>query len=226
MPLADLIQEFFKRDLSESELDSLDGILKNSIEDVLRFENGLEKYYLATGLPQPHLPKTLHALPKAGGWGGWAGGSSWVKMVIIVAAGTGGIALWKYSAVPQITAPKPVITAPVSTRPPVKPAPKMVSKPILALPAPVQPGPAAKGDELSVVVDTAKKSLVTVRIVDASQHEIRLLYSGFVEPGHWSFQWDSLLADGKSAPAGDYFIEVQSGSYHQSKKISLKPNLP
>ncbi len=57
--MADLIQEFFERELSEAEANSLGNLLQESPDSALRFESLLEKHYLQTGLPSPQLPSGL-----------------------------------------------------------------------------------------------------------------------------------------------------------------------
>jgi flagellar hook assembly protein FlgD len=84
--------------------------------------------------------------------------------------------------------------------------------------------PTATGEQLSVVVGAQEKTLVTVRILNHEGQEIRDLYTGFIQPGHWSFRWDGDLSDGVVAPAGNYEIDVQTGALHQTKDIRIKAN--
>ena len=182
----------------------------------------LEQNYLATGLPQPTLPQGLRYLPKGGG--------SLFKGILpkLLAAGlavvAGGLA-WKFW--PQAEVPAAI------QQPATQPMVQKHSIPavIHRKPAPVEPlaaGPAQEGQELSVILNTAQKSLVTVRILGPDGREVRALYTGFVAPGKWAFQWDGLLGDGQPAGAGDYKIDVQSGEAHLSKdiQIKLKPSNP
>lgn len=212
--MVDLVEKFFTQDLSEAEQEALSQYLERSPEAALNYERLLEQNYLATGLPQPMLPKSLQSLPRVGG-GGLAGGSSWVPMTLagLVVAG---IALWKFW---------PPTKAEIST-PVQKPMVQQAHvKKIAKKPTPIQPlaaGPAQEGQELSVVVSAPQRSLVTVRILDAQGREVRALFTGFVESGRWSFQWDGLLENGEPASAGDYLIDVQSGASRQSKNIHIK----
>ncbi|HTC21346.1 MAG TPA: FlgD immunoglobulin-like domain containing protein, partial [bacterium] len=208
--MADLTQEFFEREFSESDGDSLKALLEESPEAVLRFERLLESHYLATGLPSPELPPSLQSLPfKPGGWGAFG---AWKLLSVLAAAGLAFVA-WKYWPSSQTLAIQP---APVPAAMSQAPAPVIANpRPAQAvLPPTVEPqpaGPMAEGKELSVVVGTQEKTLVTVRILGQGGREIRDLYTGFVQPGHWSFKWDGELSDGNPAPAGDYQIDVQSG---------------
>jgi hypothetical protein len=221
--MADLIQEFFEREFSETEADSLGKLLGESPNEAIRFEGLLEKHYLATGLPFPELPPSLQSLPlKPGGWGG---AGAWKLLAVLAAAGLAFVA-WKYRSAPPTLA---VTAVPAPAAFSQAPAPVIANpRPAhAALPPTVEPqqaGPMAEGKELSVVVGAQEKTLVTVRILGQGGREIRDLYTGFVQPGHWSFKWDGELSDGNPAPAGDYQIDVQSGASHQTKDIRIKPN--
>jgi hypothetical protein len=222
--MADLIQEFFERELSETEADSMGKLLGESPDEALRFEGLLEKHYLATGLPFPELPPSLQSLPfKPSGWGGVG---AWKFLAVLAAAGVAFVA-WKYWPSPSVSLPAVAIPAPAAI--PQVPAPAIANpRPAQAvIPPMIEPqpaGPMAEGKELSVVIGTQEKTLVTVRILGQGGKEIRDLYTGFVQPGHWSFKWDGELSDGNPAPAGNYQIDVQSGASHQTKDIRIKPN--
>jgi hypothetical protein len=214
--MADLIQEFFERELSGPEADSLGTLLQESPDEALRFEGLLENHYLATGLPLPQLPASLQNLPLSPGGMGAMGG--WKLFALLVVAGAG-FALWKYWPGSQ-TLPAKAALAPVAS----------ISQPVFSAPAKPQPvhprkaDPAAVGEELSVVVGAAEKTLVTVRVLDAEGKEVRDLYTGFISPGHWSFQWDGLLSAGAPAPTGNYQIDVQAGALHQTKDVHIQSN--
>ena len=208
--MPDLIQEFFERELNESESDSLGILLQESPDEALRFEGLLESHYLATGLPLPQLPSTLQSLPLNPGGMGAAG--VWKILALVAAAGAGFIA-WKFW-------PTSEVVQPMATKSPAPgsqiPIPKIKKSPSWSV-----QDPAAVGEELSVVVDTPEKSLVTVRVLDAAGREVRHLFTGFVEPGERSFQWDGNLSAGEPAPPGGYKIDVQTGGSHQIKDIRL-----
>ena len=222
--MADLVQEFFTRDLSEAEHAALSKLLEGSPDAALSYERLLEQNYLATGLPQPTLPKGLQSLPQSGA-GGITGLGSSIKIFLVVLAATGAV-LWKFW--PQT---KAEISMPVQ-----QPAQQILEKhltaqvkPAVKKIAPLLPsaaGSTREGQELSVVVDAPQRSLVTVRILNPAGKEVRALYTGFVEPGRWNFKWDGLLENGEAAGAGDYRIDVQTGAAHQSKDIRIKLGQP
>lgn len=210
--MADLIHEFFERELSETESAALSEQLRLSTDESLRFEDLLESHYLATGLPLPELPASLQSLPLNPGGLGSALGLK-LAAVLMMAAGLGYVVLkyWPSTPVPQ-AALAPVVSE-------FQPA---ITKLLTVQPKSVSL--TATGEELSVVVGAQAKTLVTVRILNHEGKEVRDLYTGFVQPGHWSFQWDGDLSDGVPAPAGEYQIDVQSGALHQTKDIQIKSN--
>ncbi len=211
--MSDLIEQFFTRDLSEAEHEALSKLLQQSPEAAVKYERLLEQNYLATGLPQPTLPKGLTHFPTTGG--SLLGKSILLKVLAVGLAALAGGLLWKFW-------PKSNIAVPAAVQQPIQQIPPVITH---KKPAPVEPlaaGPNQEGQELSVVLNAAQKSLVTVRILDPSGREVRALYTGFVDPGKWSFQWDGLLENGQSANAGDYRIDVQSGATHLTKDIQIK----
>jgi hypothetical protein len=215
--MADLIHEFFERELSETESAVLSEQLRLSADESLRFEGLLESHYLATGLPLPELPASLQNLPLNPG--GLSSALSLKLFAVLIAAMGLGYAVYKFWPSPAV-APEAVLEPVVSVS---QSQPSAVITKLL----PVQPkavSPTETGEELSVVVGAQEKTLVTVRILNQQGREVRDLYTGFVQPGHWSFQWDGDLSAGVPAPAGDYQIDVQSGALHQTKDRQIKPN--
>lgn len=215
--MTDLVAEFFTRDLTEAEQEALSDLLERSPDAALNYERLVEQNYLATGLPQPTLPKGLNSLPKPG-MGGLTGLGGSAKLLLLIAAAVG-IALW--NVLPRTGAENPS-----SHTKPAVPQGLMNDQPApMKKQAPLQPSQAQaprEGEELSVVIDAPKKSLVTVRILNSTGKEVRALYTGFVEAGRWNIQWDGLLENGSAADAGNYRIDVQAGAVHQSKDIRIK----
>ncbi len=218
--MADLVDEFFKRELSESEAGDLEKLLQESPDAPLRFKALSEQRYMAMGLPAPQLPEGVHlpSAPQGMGLSAWIAGAVLTAVVITAT-------LWKFwpqasveSNVKTIPAPLPLsaVTAP----PPEKSAKTKALPPSSIKPIPA--APAAEGMELSVSVDTQTRVLATVRVLDASGHEVRSLFTGFIQPGQWTFKWNGDLADGQPAPAGQYKIDVQTGDSHQLKSIQIQ----
>lgn len=216
--MADLIQEFFTRDLNEAEQEALSKLLSESPEAALSYEGSLERNYLALGLPQPVLPPGLQYPRHIGS--GAASGNGWLSLALAGSALLG-LALWKFWPQAPASLPAPQAVAQRASAA----VPKVVMKHALQPPAPIAPqavGPSQEGQELSVIVEAPHQSLVTVRILDGTGKEVRALYTGFVQPGKWAFQWDGLLGNGEPAQAGSYRIDVLSGETHLSKDIRIK----
>jgi hypothetical protein len=218
--MADLIEEFFKRDLSESEAEDLGKLLQESPDAPLRFKALSEQRYLAMGLPAPQLPDGVHlpSAPRGLGLSGWIAGIVLTALVITAS-------LWKFW--PHAPVEANVKTIPVHLPPSAVTAsvPEKATKAKALPPSSIQPvpaAPAAEGMELSVSVDTRTRVLATVRVLDASGHEVRSLFTGFIQPGQWTFKWDGDLAGGQPAPAGQYKIDVQTGDSHQLKEIQIQ----
>jgi len=215
--MADLIEQFFMRDLSEAEHEALSGLLQQSPDAALKYEGLLEQNYLATGLPQPTLPQGLKYLPKGGG--SLLGKGVLPKLLAVgLAVMAGGLA-WKFW--PRAEVPAAIQQSATQPMAPKHSMPAVIHRKLVPV-EPLAAGPAQEGQELSVILNTAQKSLVTVRILGPDGREVRALYTGFVAPGKWAFQWDGLLGDGQPAGAGDYKIDVQSGESHLSKDIQIK----
>lgn len=218
--MADLIKEFFERPLSEAESQSLGDLLQGSPDEALRFEGLLKGHYLATGLPDPQVPSSLSAPPVSGG-SGIALGLKLFALLLAV-----GLLAWKFWPLSRtLLAPQAQAPAALSGMPLLKKTEPRLAHSTQALPVQPQAAePTAEGEELSVEVGTPEKALVTVRVLNGGGREVRELYTGFVQPGHWAFRWDGDLSDGAPAPAGDYQIDVQTGALHQTKNIRIKPN--
>ncbi len=55
--MTNLVNEFFNRNLTEAEAQSLEELLGNSPEEAIRFGEKMKQEYLAMGLPIPTIPK-------------------------------------------------------------------------------------------------------------------------------------------------------------------------
>src|SRR5581483_715967 len=159
--MADLINEFFERELSEAEADSLGDLLDRSPDSAMRFEGLLENHYALTGLPLPELPPSLLELPR-GPKGLW--GSAGLKILLVPAAAGLGFLAWKVWPSKPEASLQPQASLPVPLSHPVPAAPA-AKKPELPASGPLSVGPrvpdaSAQGDELSVVVGAQEKTLV------------------------------------------------------------------
>lgn len=211
--MSNLVEEFFKRDLTEAEAQELEGLLEKSPEDSLRFGQNLEQQYLSLGLTVPAIPGHFGpALPKAG----WGLLKSLLAAATLTGAGLLAWTLWpKPAAVISVPSPKTAL-------------PQTLSRPKAKLPAPPVEilqrltGTSQEGNRLSVVVELDHAAPVQVRIFDPFNREVRALYQGNLQAGKWSIHWDGLLTDGSKAPSGNYRIQVQSGTTEMSKNVVIE----
>lgn len=210
--MANLVDEFFKRNLSEAESKALEELLGRSPEDALKFAQKLQGEYLAMGLTVPQVPKHFAPMASKG-----TGAAVKTLLALVTLAGTGTAAWWLWHSHAS-----PVL-------PPLKPAiVQSLARPKAHLPPPPVEVPhrldasAEEGNRLSVVVELDRPAPVWVSIVDSHDRQVRDLYQGDLQKGKWSIRWDGLLSDGSRAPAGDYLILVKSGSTQMSKKVSLE----
>src|SRR5579871_878240 len=144
--MADLIEQFFTRDLSEAEHEALGKLLQESPEAAAKYESLLEQNYLATGLPKPTLPNSLNYIPK--GSGSLLGKGALLKVLAAgLAVVTAGMA-WKFWPKAEI----PVsIQQPVAQQIPQKRSIPVVLQRKLVPVKPLAAGPAQEGQQLSVV---------------------------------------------------------------------------
>lgn len=62
---------------------------------------------------------------------------------------------------------------------------------------------------------------VDLSVYDASGRKVKALVSGMKNPGHYEVTWDCCDASGARCPIGVYFIRMQSGKFHTSRKETL-----
>jgi len=234
--VSDLIEEYFKRDLTEEEEARLAESLASSPEDAGRLAEGLARMYHASGLPEPVWP---------GGTPPWKQPQSWVQKPIVplalLALGLGFMAYKWFTYVPQASlAPRvPAIPAPpreeslqknrdIPESLPLRkksPARIEVPSPTDHLVAPPDRNPSGHVyEQLSIVVEPKAPGLVTVRVKDANGVEIRDLYAGIIPAGKRVFSWDGKKEDGQLAAPGVYTLELQSGQKIMRREVKVEGN--
>lgn len=215
--MSDLVDQFFTGDLTGADEEALERLLLQSPEAASRFNLLAEEAYAATGQPAHQWPGKTIKLPPTGGMG------MGLKLFLALLAAGSGMVIWRFwpKTAPEIAPQAVTRSNPLPIQPAVSPhggtPPKTAPQKILPTQAPQE----AEGDELGILVEAPQVSLVTVRVLDSSNKEIRALYTGVLDPGKWSFRWDGLLDNGQSAPGGNYTIEVQKGPHRLSKPVSL-----
>lgn len=73
----------------------------------------------------------------------------------------------------------------------------------------------------TVKFQVPKTADVTVKIYDMLGQEIRTLFSGQVQRGTYSMQWDGLNNSGSIMSSGTYIYSMKSGEFVQSRKMLL-----
>jgi hypothetical protein len=235
-----LMKEFFKRDLTEAEEEQLARELATGPKKSLRFARLAEIAYLQTGLPHPSGGAGGASGSGLGGSG--LGGSMTLKVIAALMVGSASVVYYVNTqsspvqttlpkALPALQekmtpslAPKPLLNSQVPSQKVGStffPAPLATTQP-LGMVQPEAYNPDTKYDGLELVVERQTVGLVTLRVVDAAQKEIRLLYVGVLKPGKWSFQWEGKMENGDLAQPGTYQVEVQSGSVTLHKQIVIR----
>jgi hypothetical protein len=211
--MTNLVDTFFTRNLTEAEAEALDQLLEKSPGEALRMGERMRVEYLALGLPEPVMPRRFYP-PHPG--------LSLGKLFLLAAVCSTGILTWVFW-------PKPVLKMTEPALPAIKAvAPLAVAKPQAKLPPPPLQipqrlmGTSDEGNRLSVVVELDKPAPVEVNILNTQDQVVRALYQGVLPSGKWSIRWDGLLSDGTRAPAGEYHIQVQSGTTQMSKAVSIE----
>lgn len=208
-----LIEQFFERDLTEAEAQSLEDSLAASSADAAVFGDRLRSQYLALGLPDPMTP--THSIP----WG--HGGAGLTKAALgLLAMAALGTATWMFWPKPASVSVPFQQAAPAPIAPAVKGKTEPLAPPPLAVPERVIAG--EEGNRLSVVVELQRTAPVKVSILGTEDRVVRTLYTGRLDAGKWSLYWDGLKDDGSKAPAGTYRIQVESGASRMTKKVSLE----
>jgi hypothetical protein len=217
--MSDLVLEFFERDFTDAEKDSLGVALKASEKEAMRFMDRAAEAYAKTGLPEPKAPHVR--LPRGGGGqaaksaGGkpsrlnipWGGIQAFLTLLFVVVVA---LIAWKG---PDILGEK--VESPALLLPDEADAPVAVKKAVAARKAPVPVilqryvrGRTYRG--LLAVVNKPTDGATKVRVVDSMDRVVRNLFDGVIGKGAWVFQWDGRQENGRMSPNGNYSIEVES----------------
>ncbi len=236
--MSDLIEKYFREDLTEAEDKALGELLSSSDDAAQRFGAMAEAKYASYGLPEPGISDAVTP------------DTSFLKPWMIPAAAlliAGGATWWMTRGAPcpsEVSAPavvapvpeEPAQAAPKSDVPrkvtkPSLPSPKaptaeVVSEPPPALSA-IEPPPETAANRESypktrVVVNRSTSGIVTVRVIGPDGTVVRKMYEGLLQAGRWSFDWDGRLDDGRGVSPGRYRIEVVSGGSVQSREVLIR----
>ncbi len=244
--MADLLLEFFKRDLTEAEEQQLANLIAGAPQQSLRFAELAHAAYLQTGLPDTGGGNGGNG---SGGFGG--GGMTHLigpillkSVVLLTLTGLTAYGIFRLlhaAPIPSVSLPpaviqniapakpQPVIPKVISVTKPAKPAPQapLQTLPLKALAKPGMVNPVAydsakKYEGLDIMVEQKTSGLLTVRALDSGKNEVRLLFAGMLKPGKWDFVWDGKTENGEPAQPGTYRVEVQSGKEVLTKAVVIR----
>jgi hypothetical protein len=236
--MADLLKEYFKRDLTDAEDQKLAKQLAASPRAALRFARLAQVAYVQTGLPKPsahgaHAGHAAHAAHTVSGTATHFIAPVAVKIAsaLLVTAATTLVVLNHRAPAPQekpAPTPIPVVQPSVTLKPspiptpvPFHPSPTPSPTPARGMVQPLAFDPLQKYSGLDMMVQKVSPGLVTVRILDGSGNEIRLLFAGMLEQGKWEFQWDGKRTDGSLVEPGLYQAQVESDGQTLTKEIKI-----
>jgi hypothetical protein len=218
-----LIRKYFDGELTDPEEMELEKLLEGSEEAAWEFGQAAEEAYRRYGLPDPAPQDPTDGPTKGSGPWGWI-----VPLLGILLLG--GFVGWKMTRpMPQLPANAPArpIQEPAA-KPKPKPAVKVEEKrPVTAAPKPFASPPEGmkervSGTDLRVVVKRETAGPVTVAVVNSYGQEIRRLYSGLLNAGDWSFEWDGRAGSGVQVQPGTYRIQVMSEAGLQSRELTIR----
>lgn len=82
------------------------------------------------------------------------------------------------------------------------------------------PNPTRRSSTLSLVL--AEPAATTLTVYDASGRAVRTLADGPLSGGAHTMAWDGRAEDGRSVPAGVYFVDVRSGAHRARTKVVVQ----
>ena len=217
-----LMEKYFSGELTDPEESALEELLTKSLESAWEFGQTAEAIYKRYGLPDlPDPPFRQQGRPK-GQWKWWI----FSALLLLLS----GVMAWRFLHIPSAAPAKaPAPEAPVKEKmpagPPERPAPKPQPAAVVPRQVPTPPSGSPEretGNNLRVVVKRPYPGTATVRVVDSTGIQIRLLYSGSLGTGDWAFEWDGRDGNGGVVDPGKYRIEVLTEGVTQSREVNIR----
>jgi len=203
--MLELVEKFYRQDLTEVEEGTLESLLETSPEAADRFADLADEAYARFGLPEPSESRS-------------AGRSGWKVWTLALVLLLGGLWLLRRPAAisPDLKTeyPTPAIRFETTKTQPLGKG--VVEKTGATVPA------HPKRKRYKVTVDIGRAGPVTVRILSAENLVAKELFSGPAVEGPNTFTWDGVLSDGSLAPPGNYRLEVQGAGRLESRYFTVK----
>jgi hypothetical protein len=96
---------------------------------------------------------------------------------------------------------------------------KLADLPLKTMLAGVFPNPVH--DRLRVSYQLAQAGLVKLAVYDITGRQVRALAEAYADPGYYQAIWDARDDQGRSVPAGVYFVRLETDKYCRSEKAVL-----
>lgn len=207
----DLVKDFFKRDLSDAELDALQKRLASS-EEALRFSSEAERFHRSLGAAVvAALALKLAKVGKGGSlWSGAgvsAAGKALALKTVLVVAGAGVVSVGAVQAYKTYTKPVPLPVVETVTAPPAP------------VPAPVAP---KHGNQVALKLDLQVAARVSAMVLDEQKNLIRDLGTQAMDAGPHRLVWDGYTDDGQVPAPGRYQVVVRWNGKEAGKWVELR----
>jgi hypothetical protein len=229
--MTNMIDKYFREDLTEAEEKILGEELLRSEESANRFAALAEQKYHSYGLPEPVWQG-----------GGQAGGSflrTWGKLILLLLGGLAvfGVTGWAMlrcvrqqasAEVPTVTAPLMETNAPIEKPRVSKPAASIAAQKIVAQVVGAPPTPVVadssptQGKGLQIVFHMITEGRAAIRVLNPTGVEVRRLFDGNMKTGSWSVDWDGRLTDGRPATPGLYHVEVMTNGITKVREVRIR----
>lgn len=208
----DLVKDFFKRDLSDAELEALQKRLATS-QEALRFSSEAERFHRGLGatVAAALALKLVQVGKSSGFWSGSglsvAGKALAVKAVLVVASASvvsyGAVQAYKIYTKPQPLPPVAMAAAPL-----VPPAPAIV--------------PQRHGSQIAVKLDLQVPARVTAMVLDDQKHLVRNLGTQDMAAGPHRLTWDGYDDQGQVPMPGRYQVVLRWNGKEAGKWVELR----
>jgi hypothetical protein len=203
----DLIRDYFKRDLTDHEMEVLEQLLEKSEGARQEFLEASKQAYRQTGLPEPVLPGKVIELKSHKRW--------LVSSLAAAAVVTVSVSAYFYFQKPTAQSLPGTVMGQGSNY-------ISASTQNLAGQSANQ-GSSALGS-IGFQVNMTDLHVVTVRVEDPDHQEVTKLFSGLLTPGTHDFSWNKCFPNGSPVPKGQYCIVVEHAGAIPTERFMVQVN--